>query len=303
MTDAPVPGDAPETTPNPEITPAPTPETPPSPEPAPKTPTGWRDGLPDELKNSPSLLKFDGNLSQADALHVLAKSYDSSVKMLGADKIVVPKEGDVEGWDKFYKAAGLPDKPEGYGFKPPEKIPEGFQYDEAIDNRLAGMMHKARVDPRQASVLREELMAMVAEGAMENVNAAKASEAAREVEIQRGLEALKGEWGSAFEPRSKVAGAAINEFLSPETIAAMEAVNLANNPAVIKDMYALGVKLKGEKQLIGEAEQLQTPADIDTAIAEFRTKHSAALTDRSHHENVLRSNELTKLFERKFAGQ
>jgi hypothetical protein len=253
----------------------------------------WLDDLPDDLKSSPSLSKFETKEG-------FAKSYINLEKMLGSEKVPVPKEGDAEGWARYLKAGGLPDSADGYAFTKPEKLPEGFQYDEALDKRLAGIMHKAQALPGQAKVLREELMALVAEGATQNLDAAKAKEAERSVAIERGLQALKQEWGPAFEQRGKVAGAAIGKFLSPETIAAMESAGLANDPAIIKDMYNLGVKLAGEKELIGVAEQSQSPGDLDTAIADFREKHSTALFDRSHADHGLRTKELTALFERRF---
>lgn len=42
------------------------------------------------------------------------------------------------------------------------------------------------------------------------------------------------------------------------------------------------------------------PANIDTAIAEHRSKHSAALYDAGHPEHTLRTEELTRLFQSKF---
>jgi hypothetical protein len=255
----------------------------------------WRELLPEDIRGHQSLASYQ-------TLEGLVKSHLNLEKMLGAEKIPVPKEGDAEGWSRYFKAGGLPENADGYAFAKPETLPDGFQYDEALDKRLAGMMHKANLLPPQAKALRDDLMAMVAEGVTENVNAVKAQQAAREVEIQRGTEALKQEWGQAFEQRGKIAGAAINKFLSAETIAAMDAAGLANNPAIVKDMYNLGVKLAGEKELIGAVETAQSPADIDGAIADFREKHAAALNDRSHADHAVRLAELTKLFNQKFNG-
>lgn len=253
----------------------------------------WLDDLPDDLKSSPSLSKFETKEG-------FAKSYINLEKMLGSEKVPVPKDGDAEGWTRYLKAGGLPDAPDGYAFTKPESLPEGFNYDEGLDKRIAGMMHEAKLLPAQARDMREKLMALVAEGATQNLEAAKAQQAERSVAVERGMQALKQEWGPSFDQRGKVAGAAISKFLSPETIAAMESAGLANDPAIIKDMYNLGVKLAGEKELIGVAEQSQSPGDLDSAIADFREKNSAALFDRSHADHGLRTKELTALFERRF---
>ncbi|MDW9762155.1 hypothetical protein GOB02_21700 [Sinorhizobium meliloti] len=256
----------------------------------------WRDSLPEDIRASTSLSKFE-------TLEGFAKSYVNLERMLGSEKVPVPKEGDEEGWKRFYKAGGLPDDPNGYGFAPPEQIPEGMVYSPEVDQRLAGIFHKAGLNKQQAALARQELMGLVAEGGTAQLEAGQKAEAERKAAIQAGEESLKQEWGTAFEQRGKVAGAAINKFLSPETIAAMDAAGLANNPAIIKDMYNLGVKLAGEKELIGASGEMASPADLDAQIATFREKHGSALFDRSHPDHSQRTKELTALFERRFPEQ
>lgn len=253
----------------------------------------WRDTLPEDIKASPSIAKFE-------TIEGLAKSYTNLEKMLGADKVVVPKEGDQEGWNKFYEAAGRPATPDDYGFKAPDQLPEGVVYNADLDKRIATIAHARGLNKHQAAGVREDLMKIVAEGASESISANQKTEAERQAAIQQGEQALKAEWGTAFEQRGKVAGAAINKFLSPETIAAMDAAGLANNPAIVKDMYNLGVKLAGEKELIGAAEGSQSPGDLDAAITTFRATHSAALFDKSHPDHAVRTREFTALFERRF---
>lgn len=252
----------------------------------------WRDSLPDDLKTSTSLTKFE-------TIEGLAKSYTNLEKMLGTDKVPVPKDGDEEGAKNFFKAAGWPEKADGYGFKQPEKIPDGMVYNADLDTRLAGIFHGAKMTKSQAGAVREQLMNLVAEGATANLEAKNVSEAERAKAIEVATATLKTEWGAAFDQRKAVAGAAINKFLSAETIAAIEAAGLGNNPSIVKDMYALGTKLAGEKELIGEA--LQSPADMESSIADFREKHKAALFDRSHPDHAVRTQEYTRLFERRYA--
>lgn len=255
------------------------------------TTTTWRDSLPDELKASASLSKFE-------TIEGLAKSYTNLEKMLGTDKVPVPKEGDEEGAKSFFKAAGWPEKPEEYGFAKPEKVPDGMVYNADMDTRLAGIFHGSKLTKGQAASVRDELMKMVADGTTQNLEASKVSEAANQKAIQDAEAALKSEWGEAFEQRGKIAGMAINKFLSPATVAALESANLANNPAIVKDMFNLGTKLAGEKELIGEL--TQSPSDLESNIADFRQKHSAALFDKSHPDHEVRTNEYTALFQRRF---
>lgn len=257
----------------------------------------WRDSLPDDIKASPSLSKFE-------TLEGLAKSYVNLERTLGSEKIPVPKEGDEEGLKRAYKALGWPEKPDEYGFKAPEQAPEGLNYDPELDQQLAGIFHKHGLSKAQANAVRQSLIDdILAKGALDSVEAGKQAEAQRLQAIQAGEQALKAEWGQAYEQRGKIAGVAINKFLSPETVAALDAAGLANNPTIVKDMYNLGVKLAGEKELIGEGLETASPADLDAQIADFRSKHGAALFDRSHPEHRQRTKELTALFERRFPEQ
>ena len=267
----------------------------PVPEPSPAPVASWRDTLPDDLKSNTSLGKFE-------TVEGLAKSYTNLEKMLGADKVVVPKDGDQEGWNRFYRAAGHPEKAEDYGFGKPEQIPEGMVYDPELDKRLAGIVHKHGLNKHQAAGVRNDLLAMVGEGATANLESSKLAEAENQKAIIAGENALKAEWGNAYEQRGKVAGAAINKFLSPETVAAFAAAGIANNPAVIKDFYNLGVKLAGETELIGAGQTEQTPGDLDGAIADFRTKHGSALYDKSHPDHTVRVKEFTALYQKRFPG-
>jgi hypothetical protein len=271
------------------------PQAPASPD-KPQGEASWRDSLPEDIRASTSLSKFE-------TLEGFAKSYVNLERMLGSEKVPVPKEGDEEGWQRYYKAGGLPEKPEDYGFAQPEQVPDGMVYSQELDQRLASIMHGAGLNKSQAAKVREQLMGIVSEGGTAQLEAGQKAEADRKAAIQAGELALQQEWGTAFEQRGKIAGAAINKFLSPETIAAMDAAGLANNPAIIKDMYTLGVKLAGEKELIGASGEMASPADLDAQIATFREKHGASLFDRSHPDHAQRTKELTALFERRFPEQ
>lgn len=265
----------------------------PAPSPAAPPAQDWRTSIPEDIRSDPNFAKYE----TAEGFY---KGHLSLVKMLGSEKIAIPKEGDAEGWDRAFKALGAPDTPDAYGFKAPEKIPDGMQYNPDLDKRIATIFHGAKLNPQQAAKVREGLMEVVGQGATESLDATKQAEAQRLQAIQQGEIALKAEWGQAYEQRGKAAGAAINKFLSPETIAAMDAAGLANNPAIIKDMYNLGVKMVGEKDLIGEADIAQSPQELDASIADFRAKHQAALFDRSHPDHAQRQREFTALFEKRY---
>lgn len=256
-----------------------------------ETTTSWRDSLPEDIKANPTLSKFE-------TVEGMAKSYVNLERMLGGEKVPIPKDGDQEAWDRFYKAGGRPDAPEQYGFKAPEKLPEGVQYSAELDKQLAGIFHKQGLNSKQAAGVREELMGIVSKGALESLEKVKADQQANEAAIQKAEETLKSEWGSAYEARMRVAGAAIREHLRPEFIALLEESGIANNPIVVRNMYDMGVKMSGEQELLGKADMLQSPSDIDAAIAEYRMKNYAALHDSGHPENAFHTKKLAELYAR-----
>ncbi|MCB1477076.1 MAG: hypothetical protein H6883_08075 [Rhodobiaceae bacterium] len=251
----------------------------------------WRAELPEDMRANPSLMKFENAES-------LAKSYLAAEKLIGQEKVPVPKT-DAD-WERWYRAAGRPDRPEDYAFAAPDEVPEGITYDETLDRRLAGLAHEAGLNRRQAERLRSGLMEMVKEGGAQQRQAA---EAAQLVEAQAQADAereLQAEWGSATMARKQIAARAVSELFPPEVVARMEAAGLGNEPAMVKAFYDMGVRLIGEKQLIGEVTPGETAGDLDAAISAHRMRHATALTDRNHPDHSARLSELTALYDRRF---
>lgn len=251
----------------------------------------WRDRLPDDLKADPSLAKFQTEEG-------LARSYLNAEKLIGTEKIPIPKTE--EDWDRWYKAAGRPENPDGYGFAAPEQVPDGLVYNPELDKRLAGISHKAGLNKQQAETLRTELMEIVKEGGAEQLQATEASKAESEKARVEAEKALKDEWGSAYDQRAAIAGKAKDAFLPPETVAKLEAAGVGNDPALVKALYNMGVKLAGEKQLLGDVRLEQSPGDLDSAIANHRNKFAGELTDKTHPDHALRVQELTTLYNKRF---
>jgi hypothetical protein len=253
----------------------------------------WRSALPEDIRGNPTLSKFT-------TVEALAKSYVNAEKMIGADKIVIPKEGDAEGWNAVYQKLGRPDNPDGYGFKEPEKVPEGLRYDPELDKRVAAISHKRGLNKAQAAGVREDLMQLVAEGATQNLEAGKSQELAQAKEIADAEAALKNEWGEAYEQRGKAVWRFAEKTFSPETFALLEQTGLANKPSFIKDLYRMGVAMQGEKQLIGDAASVATPDDLDAQIAKFTADNMQALTDASHPYHATAVKERSRLFQKRY---
>lgn len=246
----------------------------------------WRDALPEDIRTSPSLSKFETQEG-------LAKSYINLERMLGQDKVVVPKEGDQAGWEAAYKALGRPNDPKEYGFEPPKDLPAGLEYSQEQDTRLANVAHKAGLNRQQAALVREEFIKYMGEGVQAQSESFEASRATQETQI-------KSEWGRAYDQNIKEAKLAMKEYTGDEFVAYLEQTGLGNHPAMIKAFHTIARKTMGEDKLIGAGhEREHTPADLDAAIADHRSSHNAALLDRGHPEHKLRTDQLTALYNKR----
>lgn len=249
----------------------------------------WLEKQPDDMKNSPSLSKFQ-------TWEGLSKSYVNLERMMGGDKVPVPKEGDQAAWDRFWKAAGRPDDPKGYEFAKPEKLPEGMEYSEEVDKTFATKAHELGLNKRQASALREWQLDYLSQA---QTKQAEESAAAQEAAAAQ----LKSEWGRAYEPKLAAANKAVKEYGGAEFAAFLDQSGLGDHPALVKAFATIAEKTMGESQLVGDkVEQEPTPANLDETIASFRREHHAALHDSSHVDHKRLVAQMTRLFEQRFSA-
>ena len=103
-------------------------------------------GLPDDLKNDPSVQLFKGK-----ALPDIVKSYVNAQRMVGADKVAIPagKNDTPEAWNEFYKRLGRPDDPDGYQLPKPAVFPEGLEANPDIEKGFKVISHNPGLTPKQ----------------------------------------------------------------------------------------------------------------------------------------------------------
>jgi hypothetical protein len=251
--------------------------------------TSWKDSLPDDLKSNSTLDRFDTSEG-------IVRSYLNLEKLIGTEKVPVPKEGDNEGWDRYYKASGRPEKPDEYGFAKPEQLPEGMEYSPDIDKAFATKAHELGLNKKQAAALREWQLGIMSEGH-------KQQSSQTEIARSDGEAKLKSSWGRAYDQNLTIAKSELKKRATPEFVAYMETSGLGNHPAMAEFLYNVAKETRGEAELIGNGRQVeQTPLEIDAAISDHAKLHQTALFDSSHPEHALRTRERTALFERKFGG-
>lgn len=159
----------------------------------------WIDKLPDDLKAHKEHFK-----KYADPLQALQHTL-SLQQLLGkkADAVVIPgANASKEEWAPVLKRLGVPDSPEGYGLKAPEKLPEGVKVDEAELKEFAKTAHELGLTPQQVAKLQEYDLGRAAKMASGSMAQAQAMETAAFNEQQ---ELLAKEWGNGAERGKKEA--------------------------------------------------------------------------------------------------
>lgn len=193
--------------------------------------------LPDDLKNDPSLKTIT-------SVEGLAKSFIHGQKAIGKDKIVVPdKHATPDDYKAIFHKLGVPEKIEDYKMN----LGEGVDTDTEVLKAVTQMAHAQGILPWQ--------MENVVKGFNElAAKQQKAQEEAYEAHQTEQINALKKEWGQAFDDQSKRANVAMKHLLpNAEDQQALIDAGLGSNPALLK-AFANAAKLLKEDVFVGQGE-------------------------------------------------
>lgn len=227
------------------------------------------DGLDVSYRNDPNINKFESG----DAL---AKGYTELSKMLGQDKVVLPKEGenyDAQ-MDELMTKLGMPENAEGYGLQDIDLkeqgidavIPVGEFSKVARDLRMTPTQVQGVLDYYKEDIINNN--AQSAEQVNDAVNTAKVE--------------LRKEYGAAYEANMQAAsGVFKNHFPS------LEGTDLANNPQFVRDLVKLS-KNFGETKL-GEAPKGGAMSPAEASAEKSKLMNSPAYTNQldPEHDSVV----------------
>lgn len=226
----------------------------------------WRDSLGD--------LATDPSLSDFKDIGSLAKSYIHTKKLVGHDKIPIPTDEDEESWNTVFKRLGRPDAPEGYEIGQPAEIPEGFTYNPAIESDFRKEAHKLGLSKKQASGLWNMLNNRAIE-VFKNATATHQAAAAKE------SDALKGEWGQAYDQKLKIVQRTINALEG----AGVQGLNewltktgAGKDPMMLRILATIGEHASEEQLGPGKARDTMTPQEAMSLIKSIQQ-------DPANHKN------------------
>ena len=200
---------------------------------APSAPGSWRDSLPADLKDNPSLSSFTD-------IGGLAKSYVHAQSIVGKKGVVVPTDKDDDTvWGNFYKTLGVPDL-DKYEITAPKDV----KLNDSVMARFKESFQKNGVLPKQAN-------AIIASYIQYEQDTLKEQNTKKEADSTAALEGLKREWGpEGFQKETAAARVAAKE-IGPEFMEYLKQSGLANDPMLVKALAKFG-KLYGEDRLRGE---------------------------------------------------
>lgn len=173
----------------------------------------------------------------------LEKAFSSksqAPKKPGAD---ATPEQQAQYFAELRKFTGAPEKPEDYGLKAPDELPEGVEWNADLAGKAAGIAHKYGVPPEAL----HELIALN----NENIGATVAkSEAAQKAEVEAMVAELNAEWkDSAKENWQRANRGAIALGVD------LEKSGLGNNPHFIRAALRFDEMIGDDKGLVSSDSQ------------------------------------------------
>lgn len=249
----------------------------------------WRASLPEEIRNSESLTKFDG---AENPLVALASGYLGAEKAVGADKVVLPGQGATdEEMRSYFTAIGCPESIDGYA-PPTENISEHF--DTALFDNMREDAHRLGVTPQQLAGLARSFDA--------RANMHREQTTADQVRQNEQWDAdLHQKYGDAYDQNTELARGVLNAFGGEELLAIIEAAGLSSNPVVVEAFHKIGRTMAEDEILGGGGAQTFTNTP-DQAQEEWRTLQldtdfMAALQDQNHVGHKAAFEKQTQLFQ------
>lgn len=199
--------------------------------------TGWKTSLSADYKNSPLVQKFEDT---PDGLNKAIESHLNLEQLLGHEKVPIPKSADdVEGWNRFSKALGIPDKAEGYGLAD-AKFPDTMKGLTIDKNKFAEIVHAHKLTPDQAKGLWSAYNEI-------NIDAYGKAMEEHQKSLGETINALKGQWGDAYDTNVELGQVVINKFTENQEDNDMVTALLSQNPVGIKFLAKIGEQFAENK--------------------------------------------------------
>jgi hypothetical protein len=199
----------------------------------------------------------------------LARSYVNAQRLIGADKIPMPVNPSDEDLDRIYNRLGRPESPDGY-----QLTADGNIVTEDLVKDFADFSHKLRLTPEQASGIMDYYRSSVEQSNQSLVENAEQFRQTTE-------EALKSEWGRAYDQKLNQAVNAAKEFSNPEIfdLQLSDGSRLGDNAEFIKTF----AKIAEFRQTVTSEDTISENAQSNAMTPkQAKAEIDAIMNDRSH---------------------
>ena len=193
----------------------------------------WKEGLPDEIKNAPSLQSIKD-------IQSLAKGFVHSQRMVGADKVaLLGKYATDDEYNEFYKKIGRPDEPNQYNYE----IDEGTQVPDETVTGMSQVFHEAGLTNKQANMLMNKWIesGMGGNPALQSVDEKQIQQHRQET-----IDNLQKEWGNGYDDNLAIANSVMVEFgnidLRESKLA--NGTSVGDHPEIIKMLANVGAFIR-----------------------------------------------------------
>ena len=259
---------------------------------------GWKEKLSQDLKGSPLLSKFE------DTPEGLGKAFSSHAnleQLLGHEKVPIPKDSnDVEGWARYSKAMGVPDKADGYGL-PDAKLPESMVKQGLTLNKqqFAEVMHQNKVHPSAVKGIWDVYQKL-------NIDAYNTALTKHKENLTKTVNALKSEWGESYGVNVELGQTVINKFSADQETNDYITTVLSHDPRGIKFLAKIGDQFAENK--IPEFSTKRFAANPDEALEDAKKmqrdldgpymNQAGKYTEKEHQAAVEKVNHLYGVYQK-----
>ena len=263
----------------------------------------WREALPEEIREA-------GSLKDIPDVNTLAKSYVDAQSFIGrsiripgedaSDEVrsefnakltevpgvgrIPTEESSSEDWGTFYNQLGRPQSVDDYKIERPENLPG----DPEAERGFLEKMHEVGLNNKQAS----ELINWMHDG---NQNVTAEMQETQD----RSLQALKTEWGQAFDQKLGQARNALQAYGDDDLVEMLNNTGLGDSPSMIKAFAKIGEGLTEDAALNlgGSQASRNTPAEAWSQINEIIGNAAHPYNDANHPAHNAEVDRVARLYQ------
>ena len=243
----------------------------------------WRDALPEELKNDPTLQNIND-------IESLAKTAVHQQKMIGS-RIPLPKNEEEKA--ELYSKLGRPEEPNKYEVDVPQDYQQYFR-EEGI-NEFKNVAHKIGLNNEQVKALMDFQIAQInheVENQGNNLNVQR-----EEVE-----QTLKQEWGFDYDKNVRAAQRALQVYGDEDMLELMN-TEAGNHPALIRMFAKLGSEVTEDMAKNTQNNRLAvSPIDAKQEIEQIMSDTKGPYFDANHKDHKATVEKMRQLHEKAFGN-